>query len=101
MAEIELQATLNGEYMTRIFDGFNGCAGINIVMQPEGGSDWTWMYAPKQGGETDKDYAERIVREMIRAIVRCSEYSEDVVRHSEDVNDITPPSQDVPDEIVT
>lgn len=101
MADISVTIIFKDAHVTRILDAFNDYADLNLTIRPEGQSEWRWSYLPKQGGESNIEFGERVLKELIRAFVRCREYNDDVFnRYNVDVQTVTLPSQNVPDDIV-
>ena len=51
--------------------------------------------------DTDKIFVQKALKEFVRALVRCYEINLDAVRHDDAAAVILPPSQSVPEGIVT
>ena len=101
MADIILEIKIPSIHAARALDYLNKanekCIAINIM---ELGSRWEFSYQPKQETENNKQYAERVISSLTRALMRTVDYSEDNDRYGAEINAITPPNQDVPDDIV-
>ena len=102
MADIELTITAKSDHVQRIMDAFNGYADTPLKITADKNNMFqifNWDYDEK-GSDTNKQFAERIIKEFLRAFVRCYELGLDTERYNTDVSNVTPPSQTVPDEIV-
>ncbi len=62
--------------------------------------EWQFTYDVKGTGETNAEYGERVIKEFIRAVVRCYEYQTDTDRYNGEVDGLDEISQSVPDGIV-
>ena len=100
MADIDLTITLKSDFISRILDSLNGSADKNISLSIDSGVHFEWSYVNKAEGESNKQFGERFLKEMIRAFVRTFELSLDQTRFSDEINALIPISQSVPNEIV-
>lgn len=100
----EITIPIPDQHVSRVLDAISGLADMNIELMVHGSGfhgDWQYSYEPKQPGETSKQFAERAIKEGIRALVRLWDYAEDRERYRAEVATITPATQDVPDEIIS
>ena len=99
MADVNVTITIPEMYISRIISAFTGYANISLDLSTESGR-WGFSYLPKQTGETNMDFGERVIKNLILALVRCYELDQDYIRYRNAVGAVTPPSQSVPDGIV-
>ena len=57
--------------------------------------------AEKGGGETNKQFGERVLRELGKAIVHLVDKAEDDIRYRTEISAVDPPVSDVPDDVLT
>ncbi len=99
----EIILSIPDQYVDCVLNAFTGLANkqINLMtMSDNFNGNWSYSYEPKQSGENNKDFAIRVIKENIRAIVRLYDYIEDKKRYVTEVEAISPASQDIPDEII-
>lgn len=100
MADIQLTITAKSDYVDMIMTAFNNGAGKVNEHRVEGHKrPFPWTYTPK-GVDTNKQFAQRILAEFIRAFVREAKENIDADRYTAEIQALTPPTQNVPDEIV-
>lgn len=104
MADVVLQLTIPDANVERILTALNKLAGKPLSIEATD-SDWwrgIWQYSfePKTVDETNKDFAVRVIKENIKAMVRMVEYAQDVERYKTIVATVSPPTQTVPDNII-
>jgi hypothetical protein len=100
MADVIIEVTLKDAHVNKILEAINAYAGVKIGIKPKEGAVWSFSYGTKQDGETNKQYGERFVRELIKAFVRTHDYNTDLGRYSSDIDSISLPSHSIPNEIV-
>jgi len=103
MPDVQITLTISTDNTQRVLDSFNALAGKTIEINAhelEGGGHWSFRYDPKDVGETNQDYAKRVLKELVKATVRLVDMAEDYQRYSTEVAAITPPNQDVPEDII-
>lgn len=90
-----------------VLDAFDTLANQHIdleVHNPSGGEmlegRWSYRYAPKDPNETEKQFAERVIKEHIRALVRLAKDAEERKRHDEEIAAVTPIDVNIPDDII-
>ena len=99
MADINLSLVVKDSHLTRVFDALSGYASASIDFRIDRGEEHNWAYLP-QGADTNKQWAERFLRQLVRAFVRCYELNTDIDRYKTELDSVSPPSQSVPDGIV-
>ena len=103
MADIILELTVPEAYTTRVLEALEWAAGkqLNIDIHGENThGNWSYSYPVRQVGENARDFAARAIRQNILAMVRMADHAQDSERYRAEVSAITPPSQDVPDDII-
>lgn len=105
MADVVLQVTIKDAHTMRVLTAITEQAGKSVRMQIQDNDYFSWgedpwSYNPKATGETNKQFAERMLRRFLIAFVKHYEYNLDVVRQRSEINAIDPPSENVPDGIV-
>lgn len=90
------------EHISRILTALNNGAGLSIVshVQENPFGIWEWSLNPKSSGETNMQFGQRALRELLVAYVRLIEYHTDVARYNSDISIVSPPEQTVPENIV-
>jgi hypothetical protein len=101
MPDVNLTLTIPNQYVSRALDALNGLADKELQMQNINGQLRDFKYDPKQGGETNKDFAERVFRVIGKALIRLYEYDEDYDRYTTDIGAVAQPSESVPQDIIT
>ena len=107
MADVTVQLTIPEAAVPKVTDAFTKLSGARISLDADKmvndtmfNGRWDFTVAP-QGAETTKQFAVRFILELIKASVKLVDYAEDRDRYSAEVASITPPAQDVPDNIIT
>ena len=100
-----VQITLNvpTPAVALVLDAFNTLAGKEIEItghEDDFSGRWTYRYSPKDPNETQKQFAERVVKESVKAMVRLVEDTKENARYQLDVEAVPSPDIDVPDEII-
>jgi len=104
MADVQLTLTIPDQHVTRVLEAFVGLddASIKIVVQgTEYEAKWRYTYLPQQPGETTKQFAIRVIRAHIVAMIRVHALKDDIRRYDEAVTAIPIPEQNIPDDIIT
>ena len=108
MADVTLNIVIPDAHTTRVLAAFTKTAGARIELMAhkhtennDFNANWSYSYDEQQLGETDKQFAVRVILEQIKALVKLVDYAEDQDRYRTAVSAITPATQDVPDNIVT
>lgn len=100
MADIQLEITGVSEHVPLILEAFQFYEGNSIEMSSPLKSDRFEFTFPVKGNDTNKDFAENVVKECIKAIVKMYKLGQDRDRYSSDVSNVTLPDHNVPDGIV-
>lgn len=111
MSDVILEITVPDAWVTKTLDAFNTIAGTHMTLEARGHTpdpadefDGRWDFpepiAPKQPGENNKQFGERILRELGKAVVNMVDKTEDETRYRIEVAAIEPPVSDVPDDIL-
>ncbi len=62
---------------------------------------WDFRIAPQQPGETAKQFGQRVLRELGKAVIKMVNKAEDETRYRTQVAAVVPPASDVPDNVLT
>jgi len=101
MADIILETKIPSVLASRALEYLNKAADKNIEINiMDLMARWEFSYQAKQAGETNKQYAERVIRELVKGLMRAIDLAEDSERHNTEVSNLVLPNQDVPDNIV-
>ena len=110
MADVTLEITVPNAWVVRVLNVFNAITDINMSIEARGGAPnpenefdgrWDFRIKDKQSAETNKQFGERVLRELGKAVVHMVDKAEDYTRYRTEVAAITPPVSDVPDNILT
>lgn len=106
---IILNITVPDEWATKVLEAFEIITGTQMSiesrrfvsnLQDEFDGRWDFVIQSKQPDETNKQFGERVLRELGKAIVCMVDKAEDDVRYRNEVNAIALPSSDVPEDIL-
>ena len=102
MPDISLTVTIPDAHVSRVVDAVTANADRTIKVEVQYGCSpsRTFSYEPKQVGETNQQFGQRVVAGFIRALVRCHEFAADHQRFVAEQATITQPTESVPDEVV-
>ena len=107
MADVTVQLTIPEAAVPKVMSAFTKLSGARLSLDADKmvhdtnfNGRWDFTVA-EQGAETTKQFAVRFILELIKASVKLVDYAEDRDRYSAEVAAITPPAQDVPDNIIT
>ena len=109
MADVILNVTVPDAWVARVLNAFNAIADTHMMIEarshapdPEDEFDgrWDFRIEVKQPAENNKQFGERVLRELGKAVVHMVDKAEDDVRYRNEVAAIIPPSSDVPDDIL-
>ena len=110
MADVTLEITVPDAWIIRVLNAFNMITDTHMMIEarghalnPEDEFDgrWDFRIEDKQSAETNKQFGKRVLRELGKAVVHMVDKAEDDVRYRNEVAAITPPSSDVPEDILT
>jgi hypothetical protein len=100
MANITLQIEIPENWVSRVQESFNGMANNKIEMQFER-VNHDFEYPEKQNGESQVQFAERILRELAKSLIKIYELDKDFKeRYIPAVNAIEQPNINVPNDIL-
>ena len=109
MPDVILEVTVPDAWTVRVLNAFNTIADTHMTIEARGSGDpatefdgrWDFRIAAKAGGENGKQFGERVLRELGKAVVNMVDVAEDNVRYRTEVSAITPPISDVPEDVLT
>lgn len=102
-AVVQVTLSVPDVAVSLVLDAFNKLAGENIDIRVDSDTfkgGWTYQYEPKDPNETQKQFAGRVIKEHIRAMVRLVETAKELERYQAEIAAITPPDVNVPDGII-
>lgn len=97
MADITI--TIKDAQISRVMNAFNALAGEELTIRWNG-DEKNFFYNAKTSGETNMDFGKRLIATIIKQFVKVYEKKTDNDRYSQEINTITPPSENVPDDII-
>ena len=96
----DLTVTIPTEYASRVLGAFNAQADEELTITWDGKPSQRWSYKAKKAGENNVEFGNRVLRSFVRAWVKSYEFGLDADRYNADIEAITPPAENVPDDIV-
>lgn len=101
MADVQLTITAKNGYVPLILEAMAHYADKPLLIEGlmDSKSHFEFSY-PAKGGDSNKVWAEKFIKQLVRSIVRMYKLREDSIRYSGDIDSVALPLQDVPDEIV-
>ena len=108
-AAVSLTITVPTQYTTQVLEAMQTLAGTDMTIEARGHTynaenefdgRWDFRIQPKDPNETNKDFAERFTKELLRASVRVVKSYEERTRYNTEVGEVEPPDVNVPDEII-
>ena len=105
MADILLEVTIPDAHTVKVLAAFDSVTGNRMTIEtsdPSVGSHGSVEFSigPKDGGETDKQFGERVTRELIKSIIKMVDKSEDETRYRTDIAAVSPAAEDVDEGVV-
>lgn len=103
MADIVLSITIPEEHQQRIVDAFTRASGKELELSANHNmfdGRWCFNIDKKQQEETMKQFGERFLRELGKAVIRLVSLYDDSLRYKSEIGEIERPAQDVPDDIL-
>lgn len=111
MADVILQIRIPDAYVTKALDAFNKITNTHIGIEARGSSpnpvedfDGKWDFpkpiAPKNIDETNKQFGERVLRELGKAVINMVILAEKNKNYRETVAAIPLPTSNIPDDIL-
>lgn len=103
MADVALSITIPDAWVTRTLEVFTILTDSHITLEVRDGTkgSWNFIIPAQDGGESDRDFCERVFRELAEAAVNLVDRAQDVVRFNSEVDALIPAASDVPDDIFT
>ena len=110
MADVILNIIVPDMWIIRVLNAFNTITDTHMVIEArshtpdpadEFDGHWDFRIQDKQPIETNKQFGERVLRELGKAVVHMVDKAEDDVRYRAEVAAITPSISDVPDDILS
>lgn len=110
MADVILNITIPDAYITRALNAFATIVDTHMTIEARGFASepqdefngrWDFIIAPKGVGETNKEFGERVLRELGKAVINMVDKAEDETRYRNEVATVAPPESDVPNDILT
>jgi hypothetical protein len=100
---IQIILSVPDQHTTRVLETFTGLAEKPLKVAVNDGEfhgNWPFEYTSKDVGETDKEFATRVIQETIKALVKLYEFTEDKQRFDAQIDAVLRPSQNVPENIL-
>lgn len=110
MADVVLTITIPDAMIARTLAAFNKIAGTHVMIEARGSNPdpaqdfdarWDFRIEPQQVGETPKQFGQRVLRELGKAVINMVDKAEDDVRYRTQVAAVVPPASDVPEDVLT
>ena len=110
MADVILNITVPDAWVRRVLNAFNTITDTHISLEARGHASnpedefdgrWDFRIENKQPTETNKQFGERVLRELGKAVIHMVDKAEDYTRYKSEVAAIEPPASDVPDDILS
>jgi len=110
MANAILNITVPDAWVTRVLDAFNTITDTQLTIEAkdytpnsenEFDGHWDFKIEGKLSTENNKRFGERVLRELVKAVVHMVDKAEDDVRYRNEVAAITLPASDVPNDILS
>ena len=104
MADIPLEVIVPDAWTTKVLDAFNTIADKQMTLFAKvngaGFGHWNFVISVKDVGETNKQFGERVLRELGIAVINLVDKTEDNDRYDAEVAAISPAISDVPDDVL-
>ena len=109
MADVILNIKIPDIWTIKVLDAFNAIASNELVIRtakarPNINSGlvghWKFTIGEKQPAETNKQFGERVLRELGKAVIDMVDEAEDNIRYKAEIDAITLPNSDVPPDIL-
>jgi len=103
---VEITISIPDDYVTLILDAFQGLPDKYVEFIIRDISDETFNgshkheYRPKDGGETIKQFSERVIKETIHSLIKMYYNANDRQQYIDTINSIIPVITEIPDEIL-
>ena len=104
MADVILTITIPDAMVTRTLDAFNTITDTHMTIEArrdDFDGRWDFHILPKDTGETNKQFGQRVLRELGKAVINMVDKAEDETRYRTEVAAVVPPVSDVPEDVLT
>ena len=102
MADMLLSITIPDAWTAITLAAFTAITGGTMTLQSSNGLNTQWSFTiPAQGGLTNKQFYEKVFRELGEAVVNMVDIDTDRTRYNTELAALTPPASDVPSDIFT
>ncbi len=108
--DVILNITIPDAYTARALNAFTKISDCHITIEARGhnpdpalefNGHWDFRIDPQGAGETAKQFGERCLRELGKAVINMVDKAEDEIRYRNEVGAVSPPVSDVPEDILT
>ena len=102
-AAVQITLSVPNKFSSLVLESFAVLAGEKIDIRVDSDNfqgTLTYSYAPKDPNETQKQFAKKVIKEHIRAMVRLVESAKEYERYRTEVSAIEPPDVNIPDGII-
>jgi len=107
MPDVTLTVTVPESQATRVVDSFTKLAGARLMLEvgkilphEEFSGNWSFRIAQQVDGETTKQFCERFLRELGKAVINLVDYVEDENRYREAIRAVPVPKSGVDDDVL-
>ncbi len=101
--DVNLEVTIPEAKVTKVLDSFNTIADTHMEIISRGNDfdgHWDFIIEDKQPGENDKEFSERVLRKLGKAVIDMVDIAEDTDRYNAEIAALTPPESDVDPDIL-
>ena len=107
-AAVDMTITVPDAAVTPVLEAMEMLAGTHMTLEARGHGNpeeefdgrWDFTIAEKAAGETQKQFAERFTKELLRASVRLVRQAEEDARYRAEIAEIEPPDVNIPDGVI-
>ena len=108
MADVNLQLIIPDAHTIKVLDAFNVIVDNHIKIDVQSSDirhndftgSWDFRIDPKSIEETNKEFGERVLRELGKAMVHLVDKAEDRIRYRNEIDAIDPPASDAPEDVI-
>ena len=109
MPDVILNITIPDAMTARTLAAFTKIANTHMTIEARGSNPdpskdfnarWDFRIAPKDTGETNKQFGQRVLRELGKAVIKMVDKAEDDIRYRTQVAAVVPPASDVPEGVL-
>lgn len=101
---VEIKITIQDQHIDRVLEALTGLAEkpLKVVINDSDlHGSWAFRYASKAADEPDKDFAVRVIKENVKAMIRVHDLAVDRKRYDNELAVVAGPAQNIPDDILT